>query len=99
MDKTIYKFFTVRFLEAWYQLSKEEQNSLEGKLDAALEKVGAKRLILCESRWSTDEWAFAGVEEFPNMEAVQKYMSALSELDWFRYAEGRSVLGTRLESE
>ena len=99
MDKAIYKFFTVRFLEAWYQLSEEEQNSLEGKLDTALEKVGAKRLILCDSRWSTDEWAFAGVEEFPNMEAVQKYMAALNELDWFRYVEGRNVLGTKLESE
>jgi hypothetical protein len=57
MDESIYKFFTVRFLEAWYQLSEEEKNGLEAKLDQALEKVGAKRLILCDSRWSTDEWA------------------------------------------
>jgi hypothetical protein len=97
MAEPIYKFFTVRFLEAWYQLSEEEQNGLEGKLDAALEKVGAKRLILCDSRWSTDEWAFAGVEEFPNMETVQKYMAALNELNWFRYVEGRNVLGTKLQ--
>jgi hypothetical protein len=69
MAEPIYKCFTVRFLEAWYHLSEEEQNGLEGKLDTALESVGAKRLILCDSRWSTDEWAFAGAE------AVQKYMA------------------------
>jgi hypothetical protein len=97
MAEPIYKCFTVRFLEAWYHLSEEEQNGLEGKLDTALESVGAKRLILCDSRWSTDEWAFAGVEEFPNIEAVQKYMAALNELNWFRYVEGRNVLGIKLE--
>ena len=42
MAEPIYKFFTVRFLEAWYQLSEEEQNGLEGKLDAAVEKVAAR---------------------------------------------------------
>ena len=99
MAEPIYKFFTVRFLEAWYQLSEEEQKDLDGKLDEALEKVGAKRLMLCDSRWSTDEWAFAGVEEFPNIEAVQKYVAALNELNWFRYVEGMNVLGTKLESE
>ena len=47
MDEPIYKFFTVRFLEAWYQLFEEENNG-QAKLEQALEKVGAKRLILCD---------------------------------------------------
>jgi hypothetical protein len=98
MAEPIYKFFTARFLEAWYQLSKEEQDSLVAKLNEALEKVGAKRPILCNSNWSSDQWAFAGVEEFPNIEAVQKYMTALQELNWFRYCESANVLGTKLES-
>ncbi len=98
MDEPIYKSFTVRFLEAWYQLSEEEKNGFETKLDQALKKVGAKRLILCDSRWSTDEWAVAGVEEFPSVDAVQKYMAALNELNWFRYVEGKNVLGTKVES-
>ena len=65
MAEPIYKFFTVRFLEAWYQLSEEEQNGLERKLDAALEKVGAKRLILCDARWSTDKWGVCGSRGVP----------------------------------
>ena len=36
--------------------------------------------------------------QLPNIEAVQNYMAALQELNWFRYCEGTSVLGTKLES-
>ena len=32
MAEPIYKFFMGRFLEPWYQLSKEEQDSLQAKL-------------------------------------------------------------------
>jgi hypothetical protein len=55
MAQPIYKFFMGRFSEAWYQLSKAEQESFEAKLDEALEKVGAKRVILCETNWSSDQ--------------------------------------------
>jgi hypothetical protein len=98
MAEPIYKFFMVKFLDAWYQLSKEEQDSLIAKLTEALEKVSAKRLILCNTNWSSDQWLYAGVEEFPNIEAVQKYMAVLQELNWSRYCESTSVLGTKLES-
>ena len=99
MAQPIYKLFMGRFLEAWYQLSQEEQNSLVAKLNEALEKVGGKRPILCDSSWSSDQWSFAGIEEFPNIEAVQKYMAALQELNWSRYCEGTNVLGTKWESQ
>ena len=48
MSKPIYKFFMARFSQAWYQLSEEEQNSLTAKLNEALEKVGAKRVIFMQ---------------------------------------------------
>ncbi len=38
MAQPIYKIFMGRFLEAWYQLSKEEQNNLIANLNEALEK-------------------------------------------------------------
>jgi hypothetical protein len=98
MSEPIYKFFTGRFLPDWYQLSKEEQESILAKLTDTLAKLGAKRVVLCNTYWSTDEWLWAGVEEFPNLEAVQKYMATLQELNWGRYAEGDSLLGTKLET-
>jgi hypothetical protein len=36
-------------LDAWYQLSEEEQKRLIAKLDEAFEKVGGKKLILIDS--------------------------------------------------
>ena len=97
MAQPIYKLFMGRFLEAWYQLSEEERNRLIAKLNEALEKVGAKRPILCNSSWSSDQWLVAGVEEFPNLEAVQNYTAALNELSWSRYCEAINVFGTKLE--
>jgi hypothetical protein len=99
MAQPICKLFMGRKLDAWYQLSKEEQAGFEAKLNEALEKVGAKRLILCDTNWSSDQWSFAGVEEFPNIEAVQNYIAALNEFNWFRYVESTNVLGTKVESK
>ena len=95
MSEPIYKFFMGRFLPDWYQLSKEEQDSLLAKVHEASEKLGAKTPIYCNTYWSTDQWMWAGVEEFPNIEAVQKYMATLQELNWPRYVEGSNVLGTK----
>ena len=97
MAKPIYKFFMARFSQAWYQLSKEEQKSFVAKLDEALEKAGGKRPIICDTSWSSDQCLIAGMEEFPNIEAVQNYMAAVNELNLFRYVEGTSVLGTKME--
>jgi hypothetical protein len=98
MAEPIYKLFMGRFSEAWYQLSKEEQNNLIAKVNGALEKAGGRRPLLFDSSWSSDQWSFAGIEEFPNIEAVQKFTTALQELNWFRYCESTNVLGTKSES-
>src|SRR6516165_2963824 len=84
MSEPIYKFFMGKFLEPWYQLSKEEQDSLQAKLRDAKKKSGCTQPIVCNSSWSSDQWSFAGYEVFPDIEAVQKYMAALHELSWFR---------------
>jgi hypothetical protein len=94
MAQKIYKMFQVkRFLEPWYQLSKDEQDELVAKVNQALEDVGGKRLVLCDALWSSDMLCF-GVEEFPDIEAVQKHAQLLAELNWFRYTESEAVLGT-----
>ena len=63
----IYKVFMAKFSEAWYQLSEEEQNSFKAKMGEALEKAGGKRLMMCGTNWSSDQWSFAGMEEFPSI--------------------------------
>ena len=93
----IYKFWQATFNEAWHQLSAEEQSQRLGKVQAALEQVGGKAVVLCDSSWSNEEWSGFGVEEFPDIEAVQKHTQLLNELNWNRYLRGTSMLGTKLE--
>jgi hypothetical protein len=94
MSQPIYKMFMFRNTEAYYQASEEQRNEVLGKLDAAFQKVGGKRLVWCNAYWSADQWQVFGVEVFPNIEAVQQYSQAMNELNVSRYVESVSLLGT-----
>ena len=94
MAQPIYKVFMARYTEAWHQRSKEEQDDLFAKNMKAFERLGGKFVLVCDSLWASDQWHFWGVAEFPDLESIQKYTEAMVELNWFRYVEGISVLGT-----
>ncbi len=94
MAQPIYKLFQAKFTEAWHQLPGEEQRRLETQVEEALAQVGAKRVLLCVSAWANEQWTAFGVEEFPDIEAVQKHSQLLIELNWFRYLESITTLGT-----
>jgi len=94
MSQPIYKMFMLRNTEAYYQASEEERNEFFSKLGAVFDKVGGKRLVFCDSYWSSDQWQAFGVEVFPNIEAVQQYTQAMNELNMPRYVESVSLLGT-----
>ena len=82
--------------EAWYQLSKEERASLANKVIEDIEKFG-KSVLMCTPTWSTERWYLFGVDEYPDIEAVQKFTELLIERDHFRYIEVVSMLGTKWE--
>jgi hypothetical protein len=84
----------VRSTEAWYQLSKEAQDELMGRVNAALTEVGGKRIVLCDSSWASEEWTGFGVEEFPTLEALQEHTKLLTDLNWYRYIVSSTLLGT-----
>lgn len=86
-----------RMSEAWYQLSPEQQAELFAKLGEERNRAGCKVVILCDSSWSSDHALFFGVEEFPDLDAVKAYHAALMKLNWFRYLDGTTVLGTKRE--
>jgi hypothetical protein len=94
MAQPIYKMFYLRLTEAWFQLPKEEQDQLFGKVGDALKKVGGKRVIMCDSGWASEKWWAWGVEEFPSLEAMQEHVKLLTELNWMRYCESETLLGT-----
>lgn len=98
MAQPIYKTFLAKPSEAWYQLSKADQDQLIAKLQKKFADLGCKRVILCDSSWSSDQWTFSGVEEFPSIEAVQQYHAFLGEINWSRYmVNSATTLGTKAD--
>lgn len=95
MSQKIYKMFRTKSArEAWYQLSEEEQKELLAKVNNALEQVGGKRIVMCAATWANDSLIGFGVEEFPDIDAIQRHMQLLMELNLFRYFDSESTLGT-----
>ena len=95
MTQKIYKMCWVkRFRDPWYQLSKEEQVNLMAKVQGVLEEAGGKRVVICDANWTNDQLLGFAVEEFPDLEAVQRHTQLLIDLNWLRYIDAESALGT-----
>lgn len=98
MSGPIYKMARARLKEAFFALSKAEQDALGENVMAALASVGGKQTLLCDSAWSSEEWWFFAIEEFPSIEAVQEHSRLLTELNWKRYTESETLLGTAFQA-
>ncbi len=96
MARAIYKNFMFKPTEAWYQLSEQKKTKIKNQLAQGLKKVGGKEIIMCFSGWESEQYLGWGVESFPSIEAVQKHHALLVDLDWFRYFESNSYLGTEV---
>ena len=99
MAGPVYKLFLFGgYSEAIYELSQEEKDSHMAKHDEDFERVGGKRILLCDSKWSSGQWEFFGIEEFPSIEALQENEQDLRKMNWYRYSKGSVyVLGTKWE--
>ena len=99
MAGPVYKMFHARWTEAWYQLSQEQREAMFAKMTETGKRLGAKQVVVCDSSWNSEKWLFWGVEEYPNIEAVQEYAKLLDEINWFRYCEAETLLGTALPQD
>ena len=95
MTQIIYKHYIGRMTEAWHKLPEQDQKALLAKVEQSLEKAGGKVLIECDSSWCNEHYNFWGVEQFPDIEAVMAHTMALNELNWDRYVDTTTVLGTK----
>ena len=93
----IYVAFLMKNTEAWYQLSQKEKDSLDNKLSDSLKEAGAEVMIICDASWSTEPWQAFGLIKFPNIEAIQKHREDTNKMDWPRYVDAMSILGTELQ--
>jgi hypothetical protein len=77
------------------ELLKEE---LIKKALASRDQAGGKQIVFCDSRWSSQQLRSFGVEEYPSIEALQEHTKRLEEMNWWRYGEITTILGTAIES-
>lgn len=82
--------------EAWYQLSKEEQDAVWAKVEDIEKQAGSKWLVMCDSRWADEEFVDWGVLECPGLEEYQRKVAELEKLDFWRYWSAKTILGTMM---
>jgi hypothetical protein len=96
MAGPIYKFWKSKYTESWYQLSEAEKNAHNARVVEALKNVGGKTILICTPAWSTEEWLACGVEEFPDVDALQNHAMLLYQMGHFRYIQSTSMLAVNL---
>lgn len=85
-----------RFREAGYALSPEERAAKIAQVAAARQACGGRLLVSAVARWSGYGVYGFGAEVFPDLASLQKHTAALEELNWYRYVESESFIGTPL---
>ena len=85
------------FKEAWYQLSKDEQDDLWARAQEIDQKAGAVWRIVCNSRWADESVYDWGVIEYPDFDAYRQKVAELEEIGWWRYWECKTILGTEMD--
>ena len=98
MSKPIYMLVLGKgFTEAWYQLSKEDQEALWAKVKEVDKSAGAIYHMFCDSRWADEEIFGWAVIEYPDLDKYQQKVAELEELQWWRYWSAKTVLGTKMD--
>ena len=93
--KPIIRLYFAKIKEAYYNLSEEEKQEFMRKDREQMDELGMKLLMMIDCRWSSEEWDFIGVEEWPGIEALEERARfEKEELEAFRYAESKTYLGT-----
>ncbi|UCD73025.1 MAG: hypothetical protein JSW01_06200 [Candidatus Bathyarchaeota archaeon] len=93
--KPIIRLYFAKIQEAFHDLSEKEKIEFMRKDRENMDKLGLKLLMMIDCRWSTEEWDFIGVEEWPNLEALQKRAQfEKEELQGFRYVVSKTYLGS-----
>lgn len=94
----IYHLFIVRsYREAYYQLSPEAREQLWSRINESSEAAGAKMLVGCYSRWSNETYPAWGVEEYPDLQALQQATRTNEKNQIFRYFEAETYNGSLMQ--
>ncbi len=98
--KRIIRIMFAKIKPAYFELSEEEQQEFMRKDREKMEELGYKLHFMLDCSWSTDEWQFIGIEEWPSMESIEEISKFHEEvLEVSKYGEYKTYLGTLVSDE
>lgn len=93
-NKPIIRLFFAKIKKAFIDLPEEEKMAFMRKDRENLDELGMKAVIMIDCRWSSEEWDYIGVEQWPTIEAIGKREQFENEeLEVFKYVESKTYLG------
>ena len=94
-SKHVIRLFFAKIKDAFLDLSEEEKMAFMRKDRENLDKLGMKAVTMIDCSWSTDEWDYIGVEQWPSLKAIEeRELFENEELEVFKYVESKTLLGT-----
>jgi hypothetical protein len=98
--KRIIRIMFAKIKDAYFELSEEEQQEFMRKDREKMEELGYKLHFMLDCSWSSDEWQFIGIEEWPSMESIEEIEKFHEEvLEVSKYGEYKTYLATPVEDE
>jgi len=100
MGQRILYLFMGRIKGSWYEMPQQEQDELGARVRESFAKSGGKRLGMADCSWSSSQWEWFGMQEFPSIEALQKHIEEQREMGFLAHIEEEMhIVGTPWESE
>ena len=94
-SKPVIRLFFAKMKNAFIELPEEEKMEFMRKDRENLDQLGMKAVSMVDCSWSSDEWDYIGVEQWPNKETIEKREKFENEeLEIFKYVESKTYLGT-----
>ena len=69
--KPIVRLLFVKMKQAFHELSQEDRTAFMRKDRENLDSLGMSAVTMVDCRWSTEDWDFIGVEEWPSLESLE----------------------------
>ena len=99
MGQRVLHLYLASWKDSWRQMSEEERNALMEKVHESIDANGGRIVVGAYCAWSTAEYEFFGVEEYPHVEALSTHIATQREIGFSQHVDEKIVVGTPWEPE
>ena len=93
--KPVVRLFFVKMKQAFFDLPKDQRAAYMRKDRENLDELGMRALSMINCSWSSEEWDYIGVEEWPSLEAIkERELFENEELEVSKYVVSKTYMGT-----